>query len=308
MKLSQLVTEYLTYKRALGYRFITEGFILQAFCRSVGELSLGDVRPDHFVAFFRTGHVERRHRAIKGLCHYAMGRYGELLPQLPQSRAVRPSCFVPHIYTREELKRLMQTATAICAVRQALIEDYVLRAILLLLYGAGLRLGEALALNVADVDLPHALLTIRQTKFHKTRLVPLGDDLLQRLIDYRREHDQPDADQRDCPFFCLRNGARVNHAVIERTFRRLRKEAGVVRQGGPRNQPRLHDLRHTAAVHRLISWYRAGEDMQHLLPKLATYLGHKDLSGTQRYLTLTPQLLHEASLRFERYALESHHD
>jgi integrase len=76
-----------------------------------------------------------------------------------------------------------------------------------------------------------------------------------------------------------------------------------MRDGGPRRQPRIHDLRHTAAVHRLISWYRSGKDLQDLLPKLATYLGHGDLSSTQHYLTLTPELLQEAGLRFEHYAI-----
>ena len=80
--------------------------------------------------------------------------------------------------------------------------------------------------------------------------------------------------------------------------------AGVVRHDGARYQPRLHDLRHAAAVHRLVSWYRAGADVQKLLPQLATYLGHVHIAATQRYLTMTPELLSEASRRFERYAME----
>jgi len=78
--------------------------------------------------------------------------------------------------------------------------------------------------------------------------------------------------------------------------------AGVWRCDGSRYQPRLHDLRHAAAVHRLVSWYREGADVNRLLPQLATYLGHVHISGTQRYLTMTPELLHEASIRFEAYA------
>lgn len=84
-------------------------------------------------------------------------------------------------------------------------------------------------------------------------------------------------------------------------FRRVRSHAGLMRDGGPWRQPRIHDLRHTAAVHRLIHWYRNGKDLQDLLPKLATYLGHKGLSSTQHYLTLIPELMQEAGLRFEHY-------
>ena len=162
-------------------------------------------------------------------------------------------------------------------------------------------------MNNADVDLEQSVLTIRQTKFYKTRLVPLGADLAHVLHAYRQRRDSTRTFAPYAPFFCFRNGQRVSVSALERTFRRLRIDARVQRSGGARNQPRLHDLRHTAAVHRLVQWYRSGADLQRLLPHLATYLGHVDLSSTQRYLTLTPELLHEASLRFERYAMENDH-
>ena len=90
--------------------------------------------------------------------------------------------------------------------------------------------------------------------------------------------------------------------MAERAFVRLRAIAGIAREDGARYQPRLHDLRHAMAVHRLVAWYREGADVQRLLPQLATYLGHVDVAATQRYLTMTPELLREASRRFERYA------
>ena len=103
--------------------------------------------------------------------------------------------------------------------------------------------------------------------------------------------------------FCKRDGKPLTDSAIGAAFRRLRTIAGIKRAGGARNQPRLHDLRHSAAVHRVTSWYRSDADLNDLLPKLATYLGHKDLSGTQRYLTMTEELLAEASRRFEAFAL-----
>jgi integrase/recombinase XerD len=89
---------------------------------------------------------------------------------------------------------------------------------------------------------------------------------------------------------------------LESAFQQIRVHAGLSREGGPRCQPRLHDLRHTSAVHRLTSWYREGKDVQKLLPQLSVYMGHTHLAATQVYLTVTPELLHEASMRFERYA------
>jgi integrase len=115
--------------------------------------------------------------------------------------------------------------------------------------------------------------------------------------------------QDDAPFFVGRNGKKVNIYTLDGAFQQLREYAGLRRVGGPRCQPRLHDLRHTSAVHRLTAWYREGKDVQMLLPQLSAYLGHTHLAATQVYLTMTPELLHEASLRFERYATpEVHND
>ena len=311
MKLSSLVADYLAYKRSLGHRFVSEGFILRAFCRHLGDPSVTAVSTDSVLTFIRgqgssSQTAARKHTALTGLYRYALARQLCAGSPLPCALPKRPSSFVPYIYTHEELKRLLDAATLTCTAR-AFIEDYVLRALLLVLYGAGLRLGEALALNEADVDLEQVVLTIRHTKFYKTRLVPIGVDLAHVLDEYRHRRDGCHTHSPHAPFFCFRNGQRVSASALERTFRRLRIAAGVQRAGGARHQPRLHDLRHTATVHRVIQWYRSGADVQRLLPHLATYLGHVDLSSTQHYLTLTPQLLHEASLRFERYAMENDH-
>ena len=122
---------------------------------------------------------------------------------------------------------------------------------------------------------------------------------------YQRGHSNaPDA-----PFFVTRTGTAVTRGQAERAFAHLRDIAGIAREEGARYQPRLHDLRHAMAVHRLVAWYREGADVQRRLPHLATYLGHVDVAATQRYLTMTPELLREASQRFERYALpEVHHE
>jgi len=313
MKLPKIVAEYLTHRRALGNRFVAEGYILRSFCGHVGRSALNTVSGDVLKAFLvRPGTkletAARRRRVLKGLFRFAQTRGYDRPPPLPALARTPKSTFVPFIYTPAQLRQLLAASSAICSVRGSLIEDYALRALLLTLYGAALRLGEVIHLDEADVDLNEAVLTIRQTKFFKTRLVPMGRDLTRVLVDYRAQRDRCHRRSADGAFFCLRNNARMNKPVIERTFRRLRAAAGMVRDGGPRHQPRLHDLRHAGAVHRLLRWYRAGADLQALLPRLATYLGHKDLVSTQHYLTMTPQLLRTAGRRFERYARESRHD
>jgi len=218
-----------------------------------------------------------------------------------------PPPLTPYIYSQEELKRLLDVTSAACSSHVPL-DAYVLRALILILYGACLRHGEALRLTMQDVNLDEAVLHIRESKFYKSRLVPLGADLNGAMERYARQRNQIFGQEPDAPFFCFRDGRPLSQSAVRRAFRRQRILANIRREGGASCQPRLHDLRHAGAVHRLISWYRSGADLQLLLPQLATYLGHIDLAGTQRYLTLTPELLHEASARFEAYALEKHHE
>jgi integrase len=108
--------------------------------------------------------------------------------------------------------------------------------------------------------------------------------------------------ERNAPFFVTKFGDRIQNDLLRRAFRRLRKQAGVHRSDGAHFKPRLHDLRHTFALRRLTTWYREGKDVQKLLPLLSTYMGHVDIASTQRYLTMTPELLQEASTRFALYA------
>ncbi len=155
----------------------------------------------------------------------------------------------------------------------------------------------------------NSLLIIHETKFYKTRLVPIGPRLTAVLSTYSKKRQQLGHSQSlRAPFFVTRHGNPVTRQMAELAFVRRRERAGVRRQDGSRYQPRLHDLRHAFTVHRLVSWYRQGADVQRLLPQLSTYLGHIHIAATQRYLTMTPELLEEASLRFEHYALGgSHH-
>ena len=177
------------------------------------------------------------------------------------------------------------------------------RVLLLLLYGTGMRVGEALRLSLRDADLHSRVLTIRDTKFFKSRLVPLGPRLTGELVAYlKRRSTLPTPRLEDSAFFSSSTGRAIPYQHVITLFQRVRTAAGIRRDEGSSYPPRLHDLRHTAAVHRIIAWYRDGTDVQHLLPQLATYLGHKDLRGTQHYLSMTPELLEQAGIRFESYA------
>ena len=308
MNLSTVVSLYVSHKRALGHRFQSAEAVLRSFCKAVGNRPIQTIAPEAVAVFLNgkgpiTVNWAKKHHVLSGLYRYALlrglAKASPLPPTIPKPAIV---AFVPYIYSQEELKCLLDAVPIACAGRSH-IEDEVFRTLLLLLYGAGLRIGEALALTLREVDLREACLHIRETKFFKSRLVPLGKDLTGVMTEYLLRRNGRHTAQAEAPLFCFRDGSPLSQSAARGAFRRLRSHAGVLREGGARRQPRLHDLRHTAAVHRLIAWYRSGADLQDLLPKLAIYLGHADLSGTQRYLTLTPELLRQASLRFEHYAM-----
>jgi integrase len=308
MNVNDLVTRYVAFRRMLGQRCNTTEKILRSFCRAVGlRTPVHRIRTRAVARFLAgTGPVTRtwhfKYGALKGFFGFAVSRgHLDKIP-LPGERPRCSGTFVPHIYSREELRRLLEAIPSYQRFPGRL-EPPTLRAILLLLYGAGLRRGEALRLTVADVDLAKSLLTIRDTKFFKARLVPVGAALTKVLSEYARWRaaTHPTAGE-GSRFFVGRHGKAIHRWTLQNAFVRLREHAGVRRTDGSRHQPRLHDLRHTFAVHRLTTWYRQGADVQRLMHHLSVYLGHARLEHTQVYLTLTPELLQQAATRFERYA------
>jgi len=307
MKLALVIRDYIDLKQAMGSRFHTEAVILKAFCHAVGDILIAEVRVEHVAAYLAgqgpvTRFWHRKASALQGLYCFAIGRGYVGCSPLPPTPPKPQSVFTPYIYAPEELQRLLQGADAGASPRATLSATTV-RTLLLLLYGAALRISEALALTLADVDMAASLLSIRTSKFYKTRWVPIGPRLCATLAAYACERPSSLLLQTpDAPFFLSRWGAPVTRQQAERAFRRLCTQAAVWRNDSTRYQPRLHDLRHTSAVHRLVAWYQEGADVQRRLPHLATYLGHVHITATQCYLTMTPALLHAASLRFERYA------
>ncbi|MBP0596273.1 tyrosine-type recombinase/integrase [Paraburkholderia sp. LEh10] len=308
MKLADMVNAYINYERSRGLRFRSDIKELRSYCRAMGDVAVEEVRPESVLAFIAgsgpvTARWVQKYRILGRLYRYAIGRGLASVSPLPAQIPRLPPPLTPHIYTVGELERLLM-ATYVLPM-QAL----TMRTLLLLLYGTGMRIGEALSLTIQDVDLQTCVLVIRNSKFFKTRMVPIGPRLATVLADYlwyRRRRPLPAGDS--SAFFSTRTGHRLDYGWISKQFRRVRNAAGIRREDAARYQPRIHDIRHTAAVHRIIAWYRAGDDVQRLLPQLATYLGHVSISSTQQYISTTTELMHEASLRFERYAqLEIRH-
>jgi integrase/recombinase XerD len=311
MKLSEVVAKYVNHKQSMGMSYATEAKLLALFCQTLGDVTLAQVSPKRVRSYLAsdgqsTRYKQLKYTALAGFYRFAITRGHVNQSPLPRTAPKLTQSFVPYIYSRNELRRLLD-ATAAIDHPLCRVDPDTFRTLLLMLYGAGLRISEALKLTVADVDLEESILRIRESKFYKTRIVPIGMDLTGVLRRYavKREQDYP-VDP-GSPFFLSRRAEAIKRPAAEHIFSRLRVRAGVLRNDGARYQPRLHDVRHSFVVHRLTAGYRSGANVQSLLPQLATYLGHAHISSTQRYLTLTPELLREASLRFERYAMEEHH-
>lgn len=307
------ITDYLRHSRCLGKRFVSEARVLAAFSRSIGNILLRDVNPAMITQFAnREGTCSRtiakKHAVLAGFFRYAVARHRLKVSPMPRLEHRRCThSFTPHIFSEAELKRLLAAIPKATGPRSGIDAD-TLRMFLLLLYGAGLRRGEAKRLKVEDVDLHQSLLHIKGTKFFKTRIVPVSASLVVVLKAFIAKYRGRPSGVDNGLLFRKKDGTPLPDSVVSCAFDRLRLHAGIRKDGGPRHQPRLHDLRHSAAVHRVTSWYRSGADLNDLLPKLATYLGHKDLSGTQRYLTMTEELLAEAGRRFEAFARGGRHD
>lgn len=305
MTLRCAIDQYVTFRQTLGERCSVNGGVLRSLCRTLGEnVGLEDVSANAVNVFLAgTGKLTSswhvKYNALLGFYRYALSRNLITKSPLPVVVPKRPPAFNPYIYSQDEIRRLV-ALTASYQRNRSQMDPFAVRTILLVMYGAALRTSEALSLTPGDVSLPDALLTIRDSKFFKSRFVPIGPTLAAAMAEYVREHRKA-RDESTAPFFAMRNGRPINISTLENSFQRLREYAGIHRSGGARYQPRLHDLRHSYAVHRLTSWYREGKDVQKLLPQLSVYLGHTYLAATQTYLTMTPELLHEASVRFERY-------
>ncbi len=306
MTLSTCIKEYVRHRRSLGVQFHGEQVQRSAFVTSVGDIALTAVDAEAIRRYIDgkgpvTNAWFSRFHTVAGFYRFALARQYTTSAPLPPRPPKPPAEFIPYIYSEADVRALL---TAVDARHEEdwLVLPQTVRTLLLLLYATGLRISEALALTMADVDLREAILTIRETKFYKSRLVPIGANLVDVLVRHRAQQTAKSR-RADAPFLFDRHGRAISRQTAELVFKRVREQAGLERPACRTFRPRLHDFRHTFAMNRLISWYRQGKNVQRLLPHLSTYLGHCSVKETQRYLCMTSELTMEAGLRFLKYAI-----
>ena len=298
------IQDYLALRRSLGFKLRDAGLCLSkfaAFLEARGathittQLALEWAQQSQYVQLAtqaqRLGHVRTFARYLVARDAQTEVPPAGLLPFRP--RRVRP-----YLYSNEEIDGLLQCALEL--PRSGGLRPWTYHCLLGLLTVAGLRIGEAIRLNLEDVNLQEGLLTIRGTKFGKSRLVPIHPSTQRVLAQYRVRRQRFLACRSASPsFFITSRGGRLDIGDIHRTFYTLSHRIGL-RSATASHGPRLHDFRHRFAVHTLLEWYRSGEDVERRLPVLSTHLGHVHVADTYWYLSACPELMGQAVARLEQ--------
>lgn len=306
------IERFIAHKRSLGRRYDVEEktlALLDNYLQMRRVATLKAITPK-FVDEFLLSRQRSRPRSYNHLRCTLVRLFGYLinrgrLARSPVQSPPRRSRYqrTPFIFDTESVKRLLAVASTLSDRGGTIERGRVYYLIFAILYGLGLRVGEACRLCIQDVDLERGLLIIRESKFYKSRLVPVGTKLGVLLTEYLRwRHERyPSGSSPEQPLFCLRGGRAINPGTVSQTFHHLVPRLHLEISPGI-SPPRLHDLRHSCAHGALMRWYRLGVDPQARLLTLATFLGHADINSTAVYLTTTPELLDLANQRFEAFA------
>lgn len=297
--LEQSMRDYLQLRRSLGYDLAEAHWLLPSFVSFLDAQGATTVTIETALAWaqhspgpggYSVG--PRRMTTVRGFARYLAGI--DPTTEVPPLGLVphRPHWRPPFLFTPAEVDSLLaEIGRSLTSPLRAATYQTLLG----LLAASGLRIGEALKLDRSDIDWDNGVLLIRESKFHKSRLVPLHTSTLTALHDYAELRDRLQPRPLEPSFFVSLRRKRLLYAVVQQTFRRLVDDAGI--GAGASSPPRIHDLRHSFAIRTLIGWYRSGEDVQARLPALSTYLGHREPAHTYWYLSASPELLALAAAR-----------
>jgi len=306
-RLAYWITRFLNHKRALGYTYQGPAFILEALRRHTERCGGGDLNEQCFeswMAGYQDHHPNTRRKWYLTVRYFCLYR-----------RRSEPGCFLPSsigvpkgqpyvspvIVEPEQIARVLHLASQLSPTKKSPLRAPTLRVAIVLLYTCGLRAGELRRLTVGDIEEQGTVLRILDSKFHKSRLVPLSVSASRELQTYLQQRQEVFAVEPDTPLLCTRyrgRSHRYSHPGLRKSILQLFEAAGV--RDGQGRRPRVHDLRHSFAMQALIRWYRDGADVQVSLPKLAIFMGHVSIKYTAYYLHWIPTVQGLASDRFEQ--------
>jgi integrase/recombinase XerD len=257
----------------------------------MGDVPLRSITPRQIEAFLngprtRNSGWHQKYETVERFFRFWASRGKLKRTPMPPAISKQPVTFVSYIYSRAELRRLLDAALVRKRRCRSVIAPETFRTFLLFLYATGVLVGEAVALLCRDINFSKDTITVRSSYPYRTRVIPIGPAVHKLLTDYLRSPVRQK--HKAANVFVNDNGEALSRPTLIGCFQRLRKLAKVARHADEVYQPRMHDLRHTFAVHRLTSWYEEGENVPVLLPALAAYMGQVGMNCMERYLSLTP--------------------
>jgi site-specific recombinase XerD len=290
-------TEYSSQSQLLGYfdRFLVKAKVKQPLVtRDITD------RYQQSLAHLAPRSIYNRFCVVKQLCEYIAQFDPHCYVPEPMRMLSSSEAHCPHIFAETEMQALLSAATALTPQKSLRPKAY--HSLLALLYATGIRIGEALALNIDSLNREQKTLHIEAGKFRKDRFVPLHPSTSRALDRYVQMRLSTGPRAPDSPLFINLRFRRLHYCMVNHVFCQLLKACGIAhsRLGGPR----IHDLRHTFAVHRLLGWYRDGKDINARLPWLSTYMGHVGVASTQVYLKATAELIEMVSGRFHKHFIK----
>lgn len=298
------VDDYLRIRRALGFRLERHGRLLPQFVAYLEQAGAETITTALALAWAKQppdAHPDwwgHRMSVVRGFARHlqALDARTEVPPVDLLPRKV--SRATPYLYTDADVAALMEAARALHPPLRAATYETLVGLLLV----TGMRVGEVIRLDRDDVDWTNGLLTVRDSKFGKSRQVPLHPSTIEALTVYARVRHRLCPPSTTHSFFVSTKGTRLMYDTVHWTFLRLIRAAGLQRRSVA-CRPRPHDLRHTFAVRTLLDWYRVGLDVEARLPLLSTYLGHFEPSGTYWYISAAPELMALVAQRLE-HAME----
>jgi integrase len=300
--LHSALDEYLNIRRALGFKLRDQGTVLPQFLFFLEKKGASFITTDLALQWATLpenvlpAHWARRLTMVRTFARFrsAVDPRTEIPPQglLPFRYRRKP----PYIYDDGEISRLLEASSHLRSIIGLRASTYT--TLFGLLAVTGMRVSEPIALNRGDVDLVRGILTVRLTKFGKSRLIPVHLSTLEKLAEYNRLRDRFFSSPRCPSFFVSEKGTRLTHWSVRWTFVKLSRQIGL-RGLNDSHGPRLHDLRHTFAVKALLRWYQTGTDVDRHMPELAAFLGHTHVNDTYWYLSAVPELLRLANKRLD---------
>jgi integrase/recombinase XerD len=305
--LRQAVQEYVRMRRDLGFKLREAGKGLLDFAGFMERQRASYITQALALqwaqqpSYAQPAHWAQRLGFVRGFAQYRSATDPRTQIPAPGLLPFQPKRARPYLYTDAEIQGLLTAALKMpYRLERGKLRPWVYYCLFGLLSVSGLRLGEACNLELQDVDLKAAILTIRGTKFGKTRLVPLHRSTCQVLAQYIKRRSRHWAQRTVSSYlFVSSGGNRLDRGDIHRTFYALSRQISL-RGPSDSHGPRLHDMRHRFATNTLVRWYRSNQDPERKLPLLSAYLGHVHVADTQWYLSGSPELMREAMHRLER--------